>query len=791
MKKSFRGWSTPLPSLALTQTQSTVLASVGLVLLIAVLWAPILFGNVLFSGDRSRWLLPAIAMVRDALSHNELPVWNRYVGLGFATTNDPLYGFGYPLNWLLLFGSPSRAQSLVAGLHLLMAGGATMALARLLGAGVAGSFVSAVGFALSGVTLSMISAGLLLHAAALVPCTVLALSWAFHSQRHWALRVGVAAAVTGAALLQGEVFVWCMSLVVSVVVIVAVPRKYRSATVARESARKRAMVTVTAVFLAVLLGMLMVLPAAMGLSLSERGEAMSRSRAEISSLHPLRALEFIAPGAFLPLGTVDGPRPVVGEPRLGGRNLVDCVYLGAALVALALCAPGRKRRRENTLAVGAGLFFLVALGRHTPVHAVWRTVFFPFSRMRFPERYMIPVALLVALLAGLGLRRVRGDADALRWPPSVLAVVLVMLAWVVPWALGRGPTGDLASSMQQALVSGAVAAFVVAIAVWWMAKRNGAAMVVAVGAVVVDLFLSSLRVVDSVPETFLDQPGDGARLVLADARQRSVVAPPRVIWSERMFSGFAHGLRASELEFLLRRTLMFSTPAMWNIATINPYDVGLPPSWQRVWDRFKRAPWRLLRFTGARWMVYNDLVEGGDSLAPRGIKPWVSLDPGVLALQTFPTSRVFVSHAVRVVQGDHPETELDSAVMNDEVVLVASRSRRRVDPAVGPERCEVREHRATRVVFDCEVTTGAVAVLREQFHPGWSATVDGRPEAVVQANAVMRGVFLAAGRHRIEMVFRAPGLRAGAAVSVVTFAGLLGLVTVGVWRSRVRESGGK
>lgn len=173
---------------------------------VAALWLPVLLGSVLFVADRSRWLEPAIAVVREALRHGELPVWNRYVGLGFSIASDPLYGLAYPLNWPLLWGDVARVQSLVAGLHVALGGLGAMALARWLGGRAAGSFVAAAGFALSGATLSMVGAGVVLHAVALVPWETLVVAWAVRGTRATALRVGAAGLGLGVALLQGRYF---------------------------------------------------------------------------------------------------------------------------------------------------------------------------------------------------------------------------------------------------------------------------------------------------------------------------------------------------------------------------------------------------------------------------------------------------------------------------------------------------------------------------------------------------------------------------------------------------------
>ena len=60
----------------------------------------------------------------------------------------------------------------------------------------------------------------------------------------------------------------------------------------------------------------------------------------------------------------------------------------------------------------AALGLLLALGRHTPVHAVFRRVILPFAYMRSPEKYLVVTSTAVAVLAGLGAERLLGDRRA-------------------------------------------------------------------------------------------------------------------------------------------------------------------------------------------------------------------------------------------------------------------------------------------------------------------------------------------------------------------------------------------
>jgi hypothetical protein len=58
-------------------------------------------------------------------------------------------------------------------------------------------------------------------------------------------------------------------------------------------------------------------------------------------------------------------------------------------------------------------------------------------------------------------------------------------------------------------------------------------------------------------------------------------------------------------------------------------------------------------------------------------------------------------------------------------------------------------------------------VISELFHPGWQATVDGSPAEILAADAVLRGVYLDAGEHEVEMVYRPAAVTLGAIVSGV------------------------
>ena len=61
--------------------------------------------------------------------------------------------------------------------------------------------------------------------------------------------------------------------------------------------------------------------------------------------------------------------------------------------------------------------------------------------------------------------------------------------------------------------------------------------------------------------------------------------------------------------------------------------------------------------------------------------------------------------------------------------------------------------------------------------------LDGRAVPVVRVDGLVQGVPVPAGARRVELFYRAPGLRLGFAVSLATLAGLLVATGAAMWRS--------
>lgn len=95
----------------------------------------------------------------------------------------------------------------------------------------------------------------------------------------------------------------------------------------------------------------------------------------------------------------------------------------------------------------------------------------------------------------------------------------------------------------------------------------------------------------------------------------------------------------------------------------------------------------------------------------------------------------------------------------------------------------ITSYQSDRIVMTATTTETGLLILRDQYHPGWKATIDGQETSVQRANHVLRGVVLPPGTHEVVFTFQPTSLSMGIAVSglglFLLLAGLLLLQKIG------------
>jgi hypothetical protein len=86
-----------------------------------------------------------------------------------------------------------------------------------------------------------------------------------------------------------------------------------------------------------------------------------------------------------------------------------------------------------------------------------------------------------------------------------------------------------------------------------------------------------------------------------------------------------------------------------------------------------------------------------------------------------------------------------------------------------------------------DATRPAMLVLSQAWSPGWEARIDGHAVPVVRADGLVQGVPVPAGSHRVELAYRAPGLRTGFLIAIGTLGAILLVAVACAFRTTLRK----
>jgi hypothetical protein len=169
-----------------------------------------------------------------------------------------------------------------------------------------------------------------------------------------------------------------------------------------------------------------------------------------------------------------------------------------------------------------------------------------------------------------------------------------------------------------------------------------------------------------------------------------------------------------------------------------------------------------------------------------GVEPLADPAPGARLFRvTLSLPPIFLAGRGEALADDEALQRLfEPAVVAGEVALLAPGAEALPGPAERAGTCTLTSYSPRHLSARCQVEREALAVLVEQFAPGWQATVDGRPARIERANLVMRALRLSPGGHDIALAYHAPGLWLGAVLTLLSLAGVLGLAAAGRLRRR-------
>ncbi|MCC6744960.1 MAG: YfhO family protein, partial [Acidobacteria bacterium] len=761
---------------------------------IAAVLAPLIPMRGMFSSekvycfrDMGQEFWPMTQWFKLSTAAGEYPLWDPFLGYGQSAVADPVRSLLFPPVVLVRMLFPEAlALNLAVGLAIPLAAlGAYLLIRRTLSAPSAA--VGAVAFAMAGPVLSTGNMLNFVWSVALMPWVI----WAvLHVADRWSgPRFVAASACIALQLLAGEPATNAATLCLALLLAVAVePGGFRD--LALRGARG-----LGAMLAGLALAAVQYLPLLNAVVQSERGSRAANL--SFWSVHPLRLVEAVA---ILPFG--DPLMPPATEPWVaylnsGREPFLLSLYLGAAVVVLALlgCATG-PRRRAVVWAVAGAMALLFSLGDHIPVYPTVVGLLPVLRIFRYPEKYFVVVALCTALLSAEGAEAlIRGQANAIR--TAAIAGGLLTLATVgLAFVAHDEPRQAIMLSAAGVAIAAAIVAGIAAVA-----RRPGlaawapVALLCVVGA---ELAFAGFGLNPQAHTASLIRPLWVASATVRDDRVyvggRAGCPPPtggqgQDVDTIAPQAAFPKSVPVSALPALVSaKTAQF--PSRWGLREAISVDnqILFPREYKDAvrafCERNGADRCRFLERTGVRVHLLNKPPAGYfDTRTPVEM-----LAPVVAYSSSVDSPRCAVISGSRV----EPDTATAVAALFREdfdpasEVLVGSES---VPAGTRSEAAEssarIVRDRSNEVTVEVSATSDSVLVLYDSYDPDWRVEVDGQTAEMVRANGLFRGVRIVAGQHTVRFAYRPRSLIVGAIITGISLVCLVGLMAL-AWRRHER-----
>lgn len=725
------------------------------VLLTAAVWWPLWNGGGFVGGDVYSYYFPQKVYFAESVRENRLPLWNNRVGHGYPFVAESQTGVFYPPNLLLyrLF-DVNTAYNANHLLHYALAFVFAWMLGRSVGLGRIAAGLSAFVY-----VYGWFPARSCWEWAIIGGAWFPAVLWCcerFLSTRLWRWLI-VLAVVLGVQLLAGHYNLAFITLVV-LIVWVALRLTFASDRVASSPDVPRirlGMGIVAAVVCACGLSAVQLLPTWELKQLSQRAAPGANHNLAHGSIPMWYWLQFIEPWRWYAVDFNRDASLDAAEAKLGApTNQVEAhLYFGLVPLALALYEilhAALARNRERLCWGGIAVATLVyTSGVLIPIFQLLPG----FSFFQGPGRWGVVTTLMVALLAGSALDRLRNS------PTLPAGLWVVAATGVAMWS-----TLTLAAGKQQAAsLAGIPNPLQIGPFEVSDALLSGLMMLVIVGAVIAAL-LTRLQTSSKNGSSRLQGSILTACILLATLFDLWLVSG-LVKYSEIVSQPPINRLADSPLRKILTPyggTARLLAPAA-NLPTV--LGAGSTPPY--------------LTFGPAAYV--DPKLRMPEQSSPEQIT-WLQR-AGVTHILSFEPLRAPLWPVVPVWQGFDPV--MNPALARREplylYVLQGSRGRAAWADAASDGTIQVDEYAPDRIAISTNSPTGGRLVLTDLSYPGWTAAIDGEPVEMRTFDGWFRAVDVPAGAHTIIWSYRPAYLYWGAAAGVFTLLVLAAVAHVRFW----------
>ena len=681
--------------------------------------------------DMAYQVLPWYQFQAVAWHQGEFPLWDPHVWAGQPLIGQMQPGAAYPLNWPLFLMPLKNGRINPLWLNLdfilthFLAALFCYWLCRYLGRSRAGSILGGVAFALSGVVGS-VGWPQMLNGAIWIPLVFLFLLRAARGEKAIA-SAALSGAFLGIAFLSGHHQIpTFIGLMVAGVWIFEIWR---------QQLRAAKLVAVSLLFTA-LVSALQSLPA------YELG---------VRSIRWVGSQDAVFWGQSVPYLVHQQPAHSLAPVGLLGFLLPNLsphdTFVGLAVVVLAVigftaCFDAAEVRLLGAIGAGGLLF---ALGGLSVFHGLAYLLVPMVEKARSPAMAIVMVQFALAVLAAYGLDALRRGTIG-RWCVPVLLTV-----GILPWpvlAIVASLRAETSLEYERLAVLGMVALALAALLYGWKARRISEAAAVGLIFIVV---LFELGTVLGANYRHRETPGG----FLAELEKNDDV-----------------------VEFLRKQPDLIRVEDDTGAV---PYNIG---DWDGI-DQFRAY------LGGMTWNVAQfemDRIKGG-RLAPElfalnyflGAKPMRSdqqeVFQGRSGLKVYRNPEAFprfwTVHEAVGVPASELISRLQTADLRQEVLLTGAAPA--LEKCTADDEAKLADRHDTRLLYEVKMSCKGMLIASETFYPGWIASIDGRPTAILEAYGALRGVVVEAGAHQVEFRYRPACVYWGAMLTAVGLAGALSL----------------
>jgi hypothetical protein len=804
------------------------LFSAALLAVLVAFYFPFLAGQKnYYQSDISYYFEPFMAYISSAFREHRLPLWNPYLYCGMSQVAVPSPGMFYPFSLLFLLPF-SQALSLYLVSHQWIAGVGACLLAAALGLGELGAVVAGIGFALAGYMFALQDNFTLVATIAWFPLLLLCLrkieSSYTGSNVLWMMGASACMALMVAAG-RPELFVPAGVIAVAFSACTA----YGAWQSGSSGAVWQFAFMIGSMAAGAVLAMPVVLPALEWAKVSPRSNGLDLKWVLLWSANWYDCLCMIFAQPLGDLTVLGSKYLNMVAAKENAIPYLQSTYVGPGIFTFALWSLFDKRWRFNlcVLAVLAGSL-LMAIGKNTPIVPYvlsWSSLLAGF---RYPVKLMIfPMSCLVLLAARGAGRAASGEVGkpavwiaAIVWTLALLlgAAFVAIPQLAEAYCSYRHFTGTAVSAMKSAqniigvnLLSTACVgmAFVGAYFVYrhWRLKQWIFELAVCIGLAAVLVWPAVQYLRHGTRADFFTCPIDSVSAArqeldvgLQDHGQHVVnraltlffdpLTPSQEFLDSHHYQ-FQDGFYSYSRSLLLpNNNVEYAVPYAFGyeaaeVGTFKTwFSQALGKSTQNRGGLHAESDLPMARFcalTGVKLVMtqiyqhrrsnvlremdsnYFNLRSSDWSMNMRRYEPLVHLPRAYFAerigrcsVKQFLASMLDKNGPLlypTVVDDQFPQSLLPSDKTIDGVASSAVRS---ISFATdNPE--------SISITTDC--SQSGLFVLSDQFYPGWIAFVDGKMAPIYRVNYFARGLWLPAGRHRIQYQYSPMSLMYGACAS--------------------------